>query len=116
MVLTKQARDRKNELQRKRYKENPKYIWEYNLKWRYGISSEQYSNLLTKQDYKCAACGNEFGIRGPQIDHDHSCCPGRRSCGNCVRGLLCNSCNLALGCLGDSEDRIISLVKYLRKD
>jgi hypothetical protein len=29
-------------------------------------------------------------------DHDHECCPGRRSCGHCVRGVVCATCNSLL--------------------
>ncbi|WP_409469557.1 endonuclease domain-containing protein [Streptomyces sp. HC307] len=55
--------------------------------------------LLQFQQGKYAVCGvANSGQRAMDIDHDHACCPGRRSCGGCVRGLLCSNCNFhALG-------------------
>lgn len=34
---------------------------------------------------------------GAVVDHDHACCSGDRSCGQCIRGMLCGSCNMGLG-------------------
>jgi hypothetical protein len=66
---------------------------------RYGLTKELFDRLLETQDYACAMCHLRF--RGGQpifIDHDHACCSGEKtSCGKCVRGLLCLSCNTALG-------------------
>lgn len=57
------------------------------LKRIYGITLEQYDELLLRQDHKCPAClrhESEFPIR-LAVDHDHK--TGE------VRGLLCNYCN-----------------------
>jgi Recombination endonuclease VII len=72
---------------------------------RLGITEEQYQDLLEAQGRACAMCREPFGDTRdtfPQIDHDHNCCEpdpsGRaRSCGECIRGLLCFRCNTALG-------------------
>lgn len=48
-----------------------------------------------------------------QIDHDHSCCPDVRSCGNCIRGVLCPPCNLGLGAFRDDANRLVAAVSYL---
>ncbi|SDT83772.1 endonuclease domain-containing protein [Gordonia westfalica] len=51
------------------------------------------------------------------IDHDHSCCPPRskqwRTCGQCVRGFLCGSCNRGLGLLKDDPNVLRSAIEYL---
>jgi hypothetical protein len=48
------------------------------------------------------------------IDHDHSCCPGPRSCGQCIRGLLCSTCNTALGFLHNDPVKVSQLATYIR--
>lgn len=66
---------------------------------KFGLTEEDYDALLDAFDGKCGICGNppEEG-QALAIDHDHSCCPeSGRSCGSCVRGLLCNLCNLRFG-------------------
>jgi len=85
---------------------------------RFGMTPEGYRALLASQDGRCAACGSsdpqashgQFGI-----DHDHSCCPGKKSCGKCVRGLLCNGCNTALAHVKDDPERLRQLIAYLER-
>jgi 16S rRNA C967 or C1407 C5-methylase (RsmB/RsmF family) len=47
------------------------------------------------------------------IDHDHGCCSGTGSCGRCVRGLLCNRCNLMLGFANDQPEILRAALEYL---
>lgn len=66
---------------------------------RYGLSQEKFNQLLRIQENACAMCRESFK-EGQRIciDHDHACCPSEmKSCGKCVRGLLCLTCNVALG-------------------
>ena len=65
----------------------------------YGLTQEQFDLILAAQNYACAMCHEPFE-EGQLIyvDHDHACCRGKnRSCGGCIRGLLCHTCNIALG-------------------
>lgn len=72
---------------------------------RYGITKEQYEALLAAQGYRCALCGTDKpGGKGLwHIDHAHAVGEPkiRRtfavSPGGYVRGLLCHTCNIALG-------------------
>lgn len=57
-------------------------------------------------DRRCHLCRHDLylgkgkrGASGYCIDHDHTCCDGSHSCGACIRGMLCNACNVGLGCI-----------------
>lgn len=85
-----------------------------NSRWRYGITHAQRDEILAEQGNVCAICGtDEPQGRGWVTDHDHSCCSGIRSCGNCVRGILCARCNFMLGNARDSVSTLISAINYL---
>lgn len=83
-----------------------------NLK-KYGLTPEQYDDILIEQDNKCASCGkeetakNQFGPISMAVDHDHNT--------NKFRGLLCMRCNRSLGMLNDSVETIEKLLAYRRK-
>lgn len=83
-----------------------------NLSNRYGISKERVMSLFGDGQGQCEVCGSVSDLN---IDHDHGCCPGERSCGECVRGLLCGRCNRAIGLLRDDPERLESAASYLRK-
>lgn len=94
-------------LARKKVKNTP----EYRRWYRYRMTIEQYQELLNSQGGRCATCGivpEKF-----YVDHDHACCPGGNSCGQCVRGLLCFNCNNALGQVKDNPAVLLAMVDYL---
>jgi hypothetical protein len=84
---------------RRRYPETRRRWRQAYKLWRYGLTQEQFGRLLEGQKNACGMCHEPFAEGSPIcVDHDHTCCPGEKmSCGKCVRGLLCRSCNTALG-------------------
>ena len=69
------------------------------------MTHERYEELRTVQGGACALCGKKEGNGRLQVDHDHK--SGR------VRGLLCPSCNRALGAFGESQALIQRAIDYL---
>lgn len=68
----------------------------------YGITVQDYDRMLTRQRGVCAICLKPEKNRMLAVDHDHD--TGR------VRGLLCTTCNNALGWL---ERNMTLAMKYL---
>jgi hypothetical protein len=86
------------------------------LERKYGINKEEYLNLVKKQNNKCAICNKEQRVHKEQIgqkkrlsvDHDHKT--------NKIRGLLCDTCNRAIGLLGDDLVIVRNALTYLEKE
>jgi len=80
-----------------------------NLKKHYGITLTEYNQLLEKQNYRCAICKTDKP-RGKDnqfhVDHDHLT--------NKIRGLLCGSCNVALGLFHENETVLKLAIDYLQ--
>jgi hypothetical protein len=79
---------------------------------KYGLTVEQRDAMLIGQGGVCKVCKRApNGKKQNKILHlDHCHATGR------VRGLLCNHCNVALGCAGDSPDRLRALATYLEQN
>jgi hypothetical protein len=86
------------------------HVRDYHYKNRYGISYEEYKEKLAAQNYSCEICGSTHveneRMKTLVVDHCHT--TGK------VRGLLCHSCNVALGAAKENEDILIACVSYLR--
>lgn len=97
--------------------EGKAYSKNMKLKCKYKLSQEDFDNMLKSQDFKCYICKSENpGKHGTfYVDHDHSCCPGQVTCGKCIRGLLCQRCNRALGLFRDDIPIITEALEYLKK-
>lgn len=88
----------------------------------YGLSLDDYERMLLEQGGVCKLCkkpevrttpgGREFPLA---VDHDHACCPGRKSSGDCIRGLLCWECNNLLGKIERTPGLEQAIVEYLTK-
>lgn len=82
---------------------------------RYGVTVGEIEQMKQDQGNSCAACG----IHADEIDHgsfchnplviDHDHATGK------VRGLLCSTCNSALGHVHDSIETLQNLITYLKK-
>ena len=79
----------------------------------YGLSPGEFAVQLDLQGGVCAICSQPESardhrtgeVRQLSVDHDHR--SGR------LRGLLCRACNLAIGHMNDSVDRLRMAAAYL---
>jgi hypothetical protein len=76
----------------------------------YGLTLEEFDALKSAAKF-CPLCG---GPEPNHLDHDHACCPGKTSCGKCVRGYLCRSCNWMLGNASDNIEVLSRAIDWVK--
>lgn len=107
-ILAAKSTKQRSQIERRRI-ENPErfrlQIRKRTLKM-YGLSPEQYQDLLRRQNGVCRICF-QVDATGQilSVDHDHST--------GIVRGLLCSACNKGLGFFRDSITRLSAAQRYL---
>ena len=92
-ILKKQKEDRTPEKKRATH-----------LKGKYGITLEQYNEMHQAQDDCCKICNNKTDKL--VVDHCHT--TGE------IRGLLCSTCNSAIGLLKEDPKVISNAIEYLK--
>lgn len=80
------------------------------LRTKYGITPEIYTELFELQKGYCLICNRHQTElkRTLVVDHCHNTCT--------VRGLLCSSCNSAIGLLQDSSNITRAATAYLENN
>lgn len=94
--------------QKERYKKNPEKHRTYIYKTKYGITIEEYDQMVVEQGGRCKICGtNTPNCHHKRfvVDHNHTTCE--------VRGLLCSTCNTGLGNFFDNPDTLLKAAQYL---
>jgi hypothetical protein len=124
-------KERKDAQSRQWAKDNPEKMNAFSKKWYdknkvnnpYWARNKKYNidfeDMFAKQGGKCLICKTtspEGNGDGWHVDHNHDCCKGSRSCGECVRGILCNNCNSGLGQFKDNIEFLEDAQHHLLKD
>lgn len=73
----------------------------------YGITVAELDAVRVSQGGVCAICRTSGGKKGLCVDHDHKT--------GSFRGLLCGSCNLAIGYLKEDASVMRSAIEYVTK-
>lgn len=80
------------------------------------ITVDRYIEMLEEQDFKCAICRQVETCKDPRHDR-----PRRLSIDHChrtgiVRGLLCHSCNTAIGKFKDDTLMMQRAIEYIHNN
>lgn len=97
--------ENRRQIMKRFHARNPDWQKNYDLKRHYGIDLKGFQELEARQGGVCAICGDAERGRSLHVDHNHNT--------GAVRGLLCTTCNLGIGCFADDPVRLESAIRYL---
>ena len=101
-------RESMNAYKREWTKNNKDKISGYGRKYRYGVDKDQFTKMIEQQENSCKICSKNLDTCKAVVDHCHST--------GSVRGILCNSCNVALGLINDDLGWLNKAKKYLTEN
>jgi len=85
--------------------------YKFGIKTKYGIDLKHYEKLFEQQNGQCKICGTKKpgrkGVKRFSVDHCHKT--------NKIRGLLCMSCNTAIGLLNENPVLFDAAKQYLEE-
>lgn len=87
---------------------------EYGIKRTFGITQDEYNQLLASQGGACKICGTKDPSNGKwkRREFKHFCVDHCHFTG-VIRGLLCSRCNVTLARLGDTLESAMKFIEYL---
>lgn len=95
-------------IQREYREKNPERVRTAWLKFHYGLTLQEYSDMLEACNGRCEVCGDLPAHKGGlHIDHNHET--------GVVRGMLCFHCNSALGQVREDVERLRALIAYIER-
>jgi hypothetical protein len=107
------AWERKNREKRRKCRQLPENRYVSKKKQRlkrYGLTLDEWNDMRVNQSFKCKICGtHETDCQQETLCVDHCHTTGK------VRGLLCHTCNRAIGLLKDDVSLLLDAVKYLKE-
>lgn len=100
-------RQEKKDYQLKHQRRNRAKWRGYQLKYKYGVTREQYDAMLKAQSNACAICGRDQSTMSKSMSVDH-CHISKK-----VRGLVCQRCNVFIGYIETRPDILPKVRMYL---